>query len=253
MHQSQPNASGDGSLERLAALENVRLVSNTRNLGFARAANQGAALVEGRHVFFLNPDVRARAGSLEHLVQVLEREPSLAVLGGKLLNLDGSLQNSCRRFYEPSTMLVRRTPLKTLLPWLPANRRHLYLDEGHEQAMDVDWLIGACLLVRREALERLAGFDASFFLYLKMWICVIAHGSWVYVYDTSRARFLSTPIVAKARVGGRVAPSSVISRAPFLFPSNTVWVLDDSQVQTVLLRCLYSIQQKDRWHSAPRA
>jgi len=161
------NASGDGSLEALKDLAGARLVANQVNRGFAAACNQAAAATTGRYILFLNPDVAALDFAVARLVAALDARPDVAILGGKLLNEDGSLQYSCRAFYDAPTLLLRRTPVGRLFPNAAANRRHLYADWDHDTERDVGWLIGACLLVRRDYYLRQGGFDERFFLYFE--------------------------------------------------------------------------------------
>ncbi|MEA3408985.1 MAG: sugar transferase, partial [Candidatus Eisenbacteria bacterium] len=85
----------------------------------------------------------------------------------KLLNVDGSLQHSCRRFYTFWTLVLRRTPLGRLLKNGRTISNYLMLDFDHEESREVDWVIGACMIVRRTALADFGGMDERFFLYFE--------------------------------------------------------------------------------------
>jgi len=163
------NASSDGSAPMVATQyrNRVRLLANNANIGFARAVNQALASSDTRYLLVLNADVEAREGAIAALRDFMERSPDVGIAGGKLVDSDGNLQYSCRRFYTPGAILMRRTPLGTLMPRHRALRDHLMLDWDHAEAREVDWLQGACLMIRREAIEAVGGMDERFFLYFE--------------------------------------------------------------------------------------
>jgi len=146
----------------------VRLISNPRNMGFSKAVNQGASQAEGRYILVMNPDVRLTGGdNVEGMISFMDTHPDVGLLLPKLVNPDGSLQYSCRRFYDVETLLLRRTPLGRLFPNHPVLRRHLMLDWDHRQFREVDWGLGASMLVRKELLDKGQMFDPRFFLYFE--------------------------------------------------------------------------------------
>lgn len=145
----------------------VRLIENTANLGYSRAVNQGIRGSVGRYVLVLNPDVIVHEGSLEGLVAFMDEHPDAGIAGAKLLNTDGSVQDSCRRFPTFWTLILRRTPLGRLLPRAPALTRYLMRDFDHEESREVEWLVGACMIVRREALADIGLMDERFFMYFE--------------------------------------------------------------------------------------
>jgi N-acetylglucosaminyl-diphospho-decaprenol L-rhamnosyltransferase len=154
-----------GFRERFPA---IHFVDNPENLGFARAANQGIRLARGRHVLCLNPDTVVHEGALHRLVAYLDAHPGVGVVGARLLESDGSLQYSCRRFPSYLTIFFGRYALLTrLFPRNRASRDYLYLDWDHRSAREVDWVSGACLMVRREVIARVGGFDEGYFLFVE--------------------------------------------------------------------------------------
>jgi N-acetylglucosaminyl-diphospho-decaprenol L-rhamnosyltransferase len=117
----------------------------------------------GRYVLLLNSDAFLHPRSLRELVAALERHPTAGVVGARLLNLDGSLQRSAWPFPHAS-----RIALEALGLHRPLRRLGLIDDLGtwkHDEEREVDFLIGACLLLRREALLEVLGFDEAFWLY----------------------------------------------------------------------------------------
>jgi GT2 family glycosyltransferase len=161
------NDSRDGTAEMLAArYPGVRLVANAENVGYARAVNQGIAATCAPFVLVLNPDCIPQAGALGTLRDELLAHPKLAVVGPRLLNTDGSLEYSARSFPTPLTALFNRYSLLTrLFPSNPWSRRYLMSDWDHTTRREVDWLSGACLLVRREAIAKVGGMDEAFFMF----------------------------------------------------------------------------------------
>lgn len=143
----------------------VRLIQNSRNRGFAAANNQALGQAQGEFVLLLNPDIEVKDGALEALVSFMRRSPDAAAAGGKLFSPDGSLQMSCRSFYTPLTLLLRRTFFGALMPRHPALKKHLLSDWSHDTIREVDWVVGACLLLRRSVLERIGPLDERFFMY----------------------------------------------------------------------------------------
>jgi GT2 family glycosyltransferase len=161
------NHSGDDS--RVAVAERfpeARYVANDQNLGYARAVNQGLAATSGRYVLILNPDCVLQPGSIRALMQRLDGSPGAAVAGPKILDGDGTLQYSCRSFPDHFTFLFNRYSLLTLLfPRNRYSRRYLLLDWDHASTRVVDWVSGACMMVRRAAVERVGGMDEHFFMF----------------------------------------------------------------------------------------
>ncbi len=162
------NASSDGSADMLEAeFPRVRTIRNPVNLGYAKAVNRGIVEASGSYFLVLNPDIETSADAITRLWEFMEKTPDAGIAGGKLLNPDGSLQMSCRTFYTIPVVLLRRTVLGKLFPNSGQVRKHLMLDWDHDSDMEVDWLTGACMMVRREAYEGVGGMDERFFLYFE--------------------------------------------------------------------------------------
>jgi N-acetylglucosaminyl-diphospho-decaprenol L-rhamnosyltransferase len=160
------NASADGSPEMVAAVfPRVRLITNAENLGFTRGNNQGLAGATGDYVLFLNPDTLVAPGAISSLIAYAELHPRIGVLGPQLRYGDGSLQSSRRRFPTLATALFESTPVEWHWRNNPWARRYHMADRPTGPAQDVDWLVGAALLCRKEALDQVGGFDERFFMY----------------------------------------------------------------------------------------
>ncbi len=162
------NASGDGSPELVRHnFPQAQLIANPANYGFPRACNQGRRRATGRYLFFLNPDARLEERALPALVDFMESHPRAGVVGPLLRYADGSLQSNRRRFPSFGLAFVESTILerKPLLRRLPALQRFKYTGTPSAVAHEVDWLVGAAFMVRREVTEQLGGLDERFFMY----------------------------------------------------------------------------------------
>ncbi len=161
------NRSDDASASIACHYPEVRLHVNQELRGFAANSNLGMAMARGRYLLLLNPDTEILAGALESMVGFMDEHPRVGLCGAQLLFPDGSVQPSPRRFPTLGSVVARRTPLRVLLRNSQLNQRHLMLDVDHLQVQEVDWLLGACLLVRRKALEEVGPLDEGFFLYVE--------------------------------------------------------------------------------------
>lgn len=165
------NASTDGSVDRVAGLDpHIRLLCNAENVGFGRAINQAMTVTTAPLALFLNPDAVLTAGAIDHLEQEVNRYPSCGVIGPAILNPDGSIQGSARGDPDMLTgFFGRSSTLTRLFPESAAARRNIMTHAGSPGSelggIEVDWVSGACMLVRREAFARVGGFDEAFFLY----------------------------------------------------------------------------------------
>jgi GT2 family glycosyltransferase len=163
------NASADGSVSIAEEFAQARVVRNQQNVGFARGVNQGLAAASAPLVLIMNPDCRLTPGALKALRTELERHDSCAIVGPRILDPDGSVQGNARGDPNMLTGLFGRTTLlRRVLPDLPASRRNVIGDDlppNGDAGVVVDWLSGACMLARRDALLKVNGFDERFFLY----------------------------------------------------------------------------------------
>lgn len=149
----------------------IELLRTGTNLGFARGVNEGARRIRAPWLLLLNPDAEPAPGSVARLVQVLQAERSLALVGPRVVDEEGRLQGSARRDPSLLTGLIgRRSWLRRMAPHSRLARREVLdacaLEKGREIVL-VDWVSGACQLIRREAFDQVGGFDERFFLYFE--------------------------------------------------------------------------------------
>lgn len=138
-------------------------IKNKENQGVARARNKCLELVDSRYAIVLDVDTIIHPGAFETLVRVMDQYPDVGVGGPKLLNPDKSLQLSCRTFQTPLTVLFRGSPLGRWFPNLPFSGGHLMRSWHHDDKRLVDWMMGACHIIRKEALEDIGKLDDGFF------------------------------------------------------------------------------------------
>ncbi|HEV7662987.1 MAG TPA: glycosyltransferase family 2 protein [Chloroflexota bacterium] len=160
------NASGDGSAELVATeFPWVRLVRNARNVGFGAAHNQAIREAFGRYVLVLNSDARPLSGALRELVAFLDDHPDTALAGPQLRYPDGRVQPSRRRFPTLATLFLESTQLQRVVPRNRVLQKYYVQDRSDDESQEVDWLVGACLCVRADALAQVGLFDERFFMY----------------------------------------------------------------------------------------
>jgi GT2 family glycosyltransferase len=156
------NASTDDSPRMVREkFPQVHLVENRENVGFARANNQAIRQCAGTYILLLNPDTLVASGALQALLDFLEKHPETAAAGPRTLNPDGSLQISSHPRPTLSRELWRLLHLDRLLPYAEYSRTKWETNEAQE----VDVLKGACVLLRREALDQIGFLDEDYFIY----------------------------------------------------------------------------------------
>jgi GT2 family glycosyltransferase len=157
------NGSKDGTSAEIRKEHSwVELLENEKNLGFAKAANMALRRMKGRYVLLLNPDTQIKEGAIEKLFSFMEVHPEVGVAGAQLLNADGSKQNSIANFPSLATELLNKSLLRWLIPkTFPGKERDL------QEPIEVDSVIGACMMVRREALDQVGLLDEDYFLFLE--------------------------------------------------------------------------------------
>ena len=178
------NASSDGSVEMVRAeFPHVRLMANQANRGYTGGNNDGIAAATGRYVMILNPDTRVLDDALAAMVAYADAHSDVGVVGPQLLNPDGSVQSSRRRFPTLMTGLFESTWLEPLAP-RDVLRRYYVLDQPDGAIQEVDWLFGACFLVRREVIQQVGTLDEDFFMYSEEmdWCRRIRQAGWKVVY-----------------------------------------------------------------------
>ena len=161
------NNSSDGSMDYLQPkFSSVNFIANDKNLGFGKACNQGLAIAKGKYILFLNPDTIVAEDCFKKCIDFFESHAGAGALGIRMIDGSGNfLKESKRAFPSPQTSFYKLTGLARLFPHSKTfSRYHLgYLDENKNHVIDV--LAGAFMMVRKEVLDKLGGFDEVFFMY----------------------------------------------------------------------------------------
>jgi N-acetylglucosaminyl-diphospho-decaprenol L-rhamnosyltransferase len=160
------SASTDGSPDLVRTrFAHVRLIELDTNEGYGAALNAGIALAAGEYLLVMNADAWPRPHAIERLVEFGEREPQVGIVGPRLVNLDGTLQPSVRGFPTLWRLATEYLFLRWLAPWSRALNAFYGSRFDHRSRRETEFLVGAVLLVRRELLDEIGGFDAGFFMF----------------------------------------------------------------------------------------
>ncbi len=147
--------------------DSFALLSPGRNLGYGAACNLAARDSSSDYLLLLNNDVELRPGTLQRLVDVLDEQPDVAVVGPALLNGEGRSIASIGCAPTPRRVLFENLFLPRLLPGIPFFRGHHTARISHRRARDVETLQGAVFLIRRAAFEQVGGFDERYFFFVE--------------------------------------------------------------------------------------
>lgn len=181
------NNSLDGSQEMVeTCFPSVSLIRNKQNIGFGRSNNLVMKNTNSKYILTLNPDVTVMPKSIENIINFMDMQYDVGALGCKLLNPDRSLQFSCRRFPNALTIFLRGLYTDLFFPNAHIFKHYMMADWNHSTVAEVDWVMGSCLMLRRDALKEVGLFDESFFMYcedvdlcLRMWkswkVCYFPH------------------------------------------------------------------------------
>ncbi len=173
------NASRDGSVEAIRhEFAQVSIIENLHNSGFGAANNAAMQQARGDFFLLLNSDAFVHEGAVQTLIEYAKSHAEIGVVGPRLLNADGTLQRSCYRFPGPARAWLENLWVSSVVP--PTSRLGDYRSWAHDGELCVDWVIGACMLVRREVFEQVGGFDERFWMYAEEtdWQENIARHGW---------------------------------------------------------------------------
>ena len=157
------NASTDSSVEAVKQnYPDVKIIQNKKNLGFAAANNIALERMCGQYALLLNTDTILTSGAVENLFDFMEKNPTAGMACGQLLNQDGSKQNSIANFPGILSLLCNESLLQTLFPEKYPGKRREY-----KKPVEVDSCIGACLMVRKKAMDEVGLLDKGYFFFFE--------------------------------------------------------------------------------------
>jgi GT2 family glycosyltransferase len=208
------NASTDGTPDLVRErFPEARLVEQ-ENVGMGAGNNTGMRLASGRYFLLLNSDAWVLGDAVERLAEFADSQPDAAVVGPRLLNPDGSLQRSARAFPTLWRLATEYLFVRKLAPRSRALNRFYEGGFDHDEVREVDWLFGACLLVRRDAADEVGLFDEDFFMFSEEtdWCYRFRQAGWT-VYFFPAAQVVH---VGGASHGGRLFAENVRGQLRFL-------------------------------------
>jgi GT2 family glycosyltransferase len=182
------NASTDGSLETLnKSYPQVMTIANPANLGFGVACNQAIRATTAPFILLLNSDAAITPQSFQVLRDALTRNARCGAAGCRIINSAGAETTNTRNFLTPLNQAAEQSGVMSWTSWKYLRRNHLPTLNGNEQDCSVDWIDGACLMVRRAALNEVGLFDEAFFMYSEdedLCFRLRQHG-WTICYEAS--------------------------------------------------------------------
>jgi GT2 family glycosyltransferase len=146
----------------------IRIYKSATNIGYGSAINQLLKKTSSKYIVLLNPDTKVvNKNFIEEAVNFLKDHPEVGILGPKILNADNTVQGSARKFPTPLTSLFGRNTLLTkLFPKNPISAKNICtIQNPCVEPFEVDWVSGACMVIRRAALDSAGNFDEKFFMY----------------------------------------------------------------------------------------
>ncbi len=210
------NASDDGSAE-MVELEfpECRLIRLAQREGYGASHNHAIARAAGKYVLILNEDMEMLPGAIDTMMAKAEAIPDLGVLGCRILNADRSLQHSCFRFPTLAGELFEALFPYTLV-YPECRLRSKMYEWGHDEARDVDVVVGCCMLAPRHVLEQVGRFDPAFFVYSEEHdLCKRVHDAGLRVVFTPDAEMIHFGGQTSKRMSLRMALVQLDSRTRF--------------------------------------
>ncbi len=163
------NHSDDDSIgtirNRLSDLPRVRVLETAENIGYGRGNAVGLRQADSTYILIINPDNELQPDAVEVMMNVMEKNPAIGIAAPKLVHEDGTVRDSARSFPRLFDTIIKRTFLSTIF----SDRMDFYLQRRFDPntARDVDWVVGACMLIRNDLLQKIGGFDPRFFLFFE--------------------------------------------------------------------------------------
>lgn len=199
------NASSDGSVAMVRReFPGVKVIENTTNRGFAAANNQGLAVAAGRHVLLLNSDTLILDGAIQKTVAFANSRPQAGVIGCRVENADGSLQPTCFMFPSLLNLALMVTHLYKVFPRnrFFGRQAMTWWDRGNEREVEV--VTGCFMLVRRDVLDSVGGFDEAYFFTGEEadWCRRISRAGWKLLFTPS-ARIIHLDGASSRKLGWR--------------------------------------------------
>ncbi len=158
------NNSQDKTKDIVKKFPKVSLILNSENLGFARASNQGIKQSQGQYILLLNPDTKVTQGAINNLYSFLKSQPKAGIAGCQLRYPSGKIQ-ARGQFPNLTSAFFYQTYLGKIFPFGILVYPNIFTGVGFKRIHRVDWLPGACLLIRREVIDKIGALDPKYFMF----------------------------------------------------------------------------------------
>ena len=200
------NASGDRTIEFIKnKFPDVVVIANSQNLGFAAANNQGIEKSQGEYVLLLNPDTIVHSGSLDVLIEFMDKNEDVGICGPQLLNQDGTIQSSARCFPSFRGALYRHTVFRLLRIFRKEYKKWLMKDFDHNARKEVNQLMGSALFIRKTVIDSIGMMDETFFMYYEeVDLC--------YRVKQDRWRIVFVPEAKITHLGGKSSEQIIVRK-----------------------------------------
>lgn len=197
------NGSSDDSVNIIReSFPTVNIIKNQDNLGFSKACNQALRQIKGRYAVLLNTDTILSDGAIETVVDFMDKNPKVGICGGQLLNDDGSKQNSIANIPTLATELFSKSLLRRLFP-----KKYPGKERDIKNPMDVESVIGAFMVVRKEAIDETGLMDESYFFFFEEtdWCLSMKKMGWsVFHHPDAKVYHLQGQTAKKVHIGARI-------------------------------------------------
>jgi len=164
------NNSHDESLDYLKEAHkkgDIILVEPGRNLGYGSGHNFAARKAKGKYNLILNTDITVETDTLQKMIDYMEANKDVGILGPKLLYHNGHVQRSCRRHFMFVDLFIKRTFLRKIWPFKSRYEKYVMEDFNHESTQTVDLITGAFMLMPKDLYDEINGFDERYFLFME--------------------------------------------------------------------------------------
>jgi len=156
-----------GFIQNAEKAGRVKAIYNSKNLGFAKAYNEGIKCANGKFIYIHNPDTQVRPDSLQKLFSYLEKHEEIGILAPKLVYANGEIQASCRRRMKFFDLIIKRTPLSKFGYFKNRLGQYLMFDYEKSITQSVELVTGAAMMMRKSDFEAVGGFDERYFLFME--------------------------------------------------------------------------------------
>lgn len=197
------NGSSDGSALAIKAhFPDVKIIENKENLGFAKANNQALRQIKGRYAVLLNSDTILTDGAIETIIRFMEKDKTIGICGGQLLNADETRQNSIANIPTLYTELLNKSLLRKLFP-----KKYLGKEHHFKEPIEVESIIGACMVVRKEAIDDVGLMDEDYFFFFEEtdWCLNMKKKGWkIYHHPGAKIYHLQGQSAGKVNIRARI-------------------------------------------------